>query len=65
MVATRRFNLEITQSVRGYFEGHPGLKYIFFGGKGGCGQDGPGRRNRPLVGQAGPTDPSGIHQPGP
>ncbi len=38
MVATRRFNLEITQSIRQYFEEHPDLKYIFFGGKGGVGK---------------------------
>jgi arsenite-transporting ATPase len=28
----------ITTSMRGYLEGHPGLKYLFFGGKGGVGK---------------------------
>ena len=34
-------------------EDNPGLKYIFFGGKGRRGKDRNGRRCRPLVGQEG------------
>ena len=29
---------QVETSMRDYFQAHPGLKYVFFGGKGGVGK---------------------------